>query len=230
MCCTLTVNLSRSENSHSIDEMKERWQDFCQKLQLYGVWKKMLTPKLGMDKAEQAIRILRVLPSLFPSPSAPPKQLRDASEALRHVLEAHGDSLEEAMKGMQVGLLIGYEGERDAFPQQIFNVAVVVEETIVLHNLKDVACGSAMLLGLIINTPDYDVLYLTCIDIPETYIFMCSRKANFTAAHAYSYYVTSRTLPLSFLRCMNITVRPGEVLHEESNQGKEVDIKERKRQ
>lgn len=43
-----------------------------------------------------------------------------------------------------------------------------------------------------INTPDYDVLYLTFIDIPETYIFMCSRKANFTAAHAYSYYVTSR--------------------------------------
>ncbi|KAI4788365.1 hypothetical protein KUCAC02_035899, partial [Chaenocephalus aceratus] len=87
MCCTLTVNLSRSENSHSIDEMKERWQDFCQKLQLYGVWKNMLKPPLGMDKAEQAIRILRVLPSLFPSPSAPPKKLRDASEALRHVLE-----------------------------------------------------------------------------------------------------------------------------------------------
>ena len=50
---------------------------------------------------------------------------------------------------MQVGLLVGYEGERDAFPQQIFNVAVVVEEKIVLHNLKDVACGFAMLLGLI---------------------------------------------------------------------------------
>ncbi|XP_034067641.1 uncharacterized protein LOC117543450 isoform X1 [Gymnodraco acuticeps] len=63
--------------------------------------------------------------------------------------DAHGDTLEEAMKGMQVGLLIGYEGERDAFPQQIFNVAVVVEETIVFHNLKDVACGFVMLLGLI---------------------------------------------------------------------------------
>ncbi|KAK1900083.1 UPF0234 protein [Dissostichus eleginoides] len=62
--------------------------------------------------------------------------------------DAHGDTLEEAMKGMRVGLLIGYEGERDAFPQQIFNVAVVVEETIVLHNLKDVACGLAMLLGI----------------------------------------------------------------------------------
>ncbi|KAK1887355.1 Solute-binding protein [Dissostichus eleginoides] len=62
--------------------------------------------------------------------------------------DAHGDTLEEAMKGMRVGLLIGYEGERDAFPQQIFNVAVVVEETIVLHNLKDVACGLAKLLGI----------------------------------------------------------------------------------
>ncbi|KAI9525186.1 hypothetical protein NQZ68_009394 [Dissostichus eleginoides] len=64
--------------------------------------------------------------------------------ALKSILDclekdAHGDTLEEAVKGMQVGLLIGYEGERDAFPQQIFNVAVVVEETIVLHNLKDVA-------------------------------------------------------------------------------------------
>ncbi|KAF3845749.1 hypothetical protein F7725_002827, partial [Dissostichus mawsoni] len=90
------------DNSYSIDEMKERWQDFCQKVQFYGVWKKMLKPPLGMDKeftscnfckshvffqtAEQAIRILRVLPSLFPSPSAPPKKLRDASEALLHVL------------------------------------------------------------------------------------------------------------------------------------------------
>ncbi|KAK5936281.1 hypothetical protein CgunFtcFv8_027877 [Champsocephalus gunnari] len=79
------------DNSHSIDEMLERWQDFCQKVQFYGVWKKMLKPPLGMDKAEQAIRILRVLPSLFPSPCAPPKKLRDASEALLHVLEVKED-------------------------------------------------------------------------------------------------------------------------------------------
>nr|XP_033945851.1 uncharacterized protein LOC117451579 [Pseudochaenichthys georgianus] len=79
------------DNSHSIDEMLERWQDFCQKVQFYGVWKKTLKPPLGMDKAEQAIRILRVLPSLFPSPCAPPKKLRDASEALLHVLEVKED-------------------------------------------------------------------------------------------------------------------------------------------
>ena len=54
------------------------------------------------------------------------------------------------MKGMQIGLLIGYEGERqDAFPCEIFNVAVVVEETIVLHNINDVPCSFAMLLGII---------------------------------------------------------------------------------
>ncbi|KAI4830322.1 hypothetical protein KUCAC02_001961 [Chaenocephalus aceratus] len=40
------------DNSHSIDEMKERWQDFCQKVQFYGVWKKMLKPPLGMDKED----------------------------------------------------------------------------------------------------------------------------------------------------------------------------------
>ena len=54
------------------------------------------------------------------------------------------------MKGMQVGLLIGYEhAQQDAFPSEIFNVAAVVEETIVLHNLKDVTCGFAMLMGIV---------------------------------------------------------------------------------
>ena len=37
--------------------------------------------------AEQALEIIHVLPSLFPSTSAPPKRLKDASEALLHVLE-----------------------------------------------------------------------------------------------------------------------------------------------
>ncbi|KAI9538432.1 hypothetical protein NQZ68_014176 [Dissostichus eleginoides] len=41
------------DNSYSIDEMKERWQDFCQKVQFYGVWKKMLKPPLGMDKVAE---------------------------------------------------------------------------------------------------------------------------------------------------------------------------------
>lgn len=54
------------------------------------------------------------------------------------------------MKGMQVGLLIGQEGPlHAAFPLDIFNVAVVVEETIIIHDLKDVPTGFAMLMGTI---------------------------------------------------------------------------------
>ncbi|KAJ8364890.1 hypothetical protein SKAU_G00137210 [Synaphobranchus kaupii] len=74
------------DNSHYIDEVKERWQGFCQKVQFLGVWKKLLKPPMGMDKVEQAVRILHVLPSLFPSTSAPPKRIGDASEAVVHVL------------------------------------------------------------------------------------------------------------------------------------------------
>ncbi|XP_051519172.1 uncharacterized protein LOC127420714 isoform X2 [Myxocyprinus asiaticus] len=75
------------DNSHYIDELRGRWDNFCQKVQFFGVWKKMLKPPMGMDKVEQALGILRVLPSLFPSSSTPPKKIRDASEALVHVLE-----------------------------------------------------------------------------------------------------------------------------------------------
>ncbi|GLD68511.1 uncharacterized protein AKAME5_001982400 [Lates japonicus] len=54
------------------------------------------------------------------------------------------------MKGMHVGLLIGHEGVlHDAFPLEIFNMAVVVEETIVLHDIRDVPTGFAMLMGTI---------------------------------------------------------------------------------
>ncbi len=54
------------------------------------------------------------------------------------------------MKGMQVGLLLGHEGPlHDAFPLEVFNVAVVVEETIIVHDLKDVPTGFAMLMGTI---------------------------------------------------------------------------------
>ena len=39
------------------------------------------------------------------------------------------------MKGMQVGLLLGHEGPlHDAFPLEVLNVAVVVEETIIIHD------------------------------------------------------------------------------------------------
>ncbi|KAA0701396.1 hypothetical protein E1301_Tti024169 [Triplophysa tibetana] len=67
--------------------------------------------------------------------------------AIRHH-QAHGETLAAAMEGMQLGLLIGYEGDnQDAFPREVFNVAVVVEETVVLHNFKDVPSSFAMLWG-----------------------------------------------------------------------------------
>ncbi|XP_062420085.1 uncharacterized protein LOC119230113 isoform X1 [Pungitius pungitius] len=79
------------DNTNFINELKGRWHDFCQKVQFFGVWKKALKPPIGMDKAEQALEILRVLPLLFPSTSAPPKRVRDANEALVHVLEETED-------------------------------------------------------------------------------------------------------------------------------------------
>jgi len=54
------------------------------------------------------------------------------------------------MKGMKVGLLIGHVGIlHDAFRLEIFGVAVVVEETIVLHDNRDVPTGFALLKGII---------------------------------------------------------------------------------
>uniref|UniRef100_A0A671LWI7 Uncharacterized protein n=1 Tax=Sinocyclocheilus anshuiensis TaxID=1608454 RepID=A0A671LWI7_9TELE len=54
------------------------------------------------------------------------------------------------MNNMQIGLLIGYEGElEDAFPEDIFNAGIVVEEKIVLYNLNDIPCSFAMLMGII---------------------------------------------------------------------------------
>ncbi|KAG1957333.1 hypothetical protein F2P79_007417 [Pimephales promelas] len=64
--------------------------------------------------------------------------------------DVHGETLDVIMKGMRVGLLIGHEGVlNDAFPLDVSNVAVVVEETIVLHNLRDIPTGFALLMGTI---------------------------------------------------------------------------------
>ncbi|KAM3607385.1 uncharacterized protein V6R79_006749 [Siganus canaliculatus] len=78
-------------NCNFISELKERWHDFCQKVQFFGVSKKMLKPPMGMDKVQQAVEILQVLPSLFPSVSGPQKKVRDPSQALVHVLEYNRD-------------------------------------------------------------------------------------------------------------------------------------------
>lgn len=53
---------------------------------------------------------------------------------------------------MQVGLMIGYRGpEQDAYTCEVFNVAVVVEETIMLHNFEDVLFSFAFLIGIILK-------------------------------------------------------------------------------
>ncbi|XP_017165624.1 uncharacterized protein LOC103461900 [Poecilia reticulata] len=73
----------------------------------------------------------------------------DPSTIIR-MCDAHADFLDDAMKGMQVGLLIACEGgEQWPIPHEVFDVAVVVEETIVLHNIKDVTLGFATLMGVI---------------------------------------------------------------------------------
>ncbi|XP_060770122.1 lactation elevated protein 1 homolog B isoform X3 [Neoarius graeffei] len=70
----------------------------------------------------------------------------DSSNVIR-MCDAHGDMI---MRGMEVGLRIGHEGHlQDAFPLEVFHVAVVVEEIIILHDIRDVPTGFAMLLGAI---------------------------------------------------------------------------------
>uniref|UniRef100_A0A3Q0RXF6 Uncharacterized protein n=1 Tax=Amphilophus citrinellus TaxID=61819 RepID=A0A3Q0RXF6_AMPCI len=53
-------------------------------------------------------------------------------------------------KQAQGRAVISCEGsEQGAIPHKVFDVAVVVEETIVLHNMKDVGQSFAMLMGVI---------------------------------------------------------------------------------
>ena len=53
--------------------------------------------------------------------------------------EAYSETLDSAMNRIQVGLLIGYRGlKQDAYTHEVFHVAVVVEETIILHKFEDV--------------------------------------------------------------------------------------------
>uniref|UniRef100_A0A3Q2R0T5 Si:ch211-208g1.1 n=1 Tax=Fundulus heteroclitus TaxID=8078 RepID=A0A3Q2R0T5_FUNHE len=40
------------DNDSYIGDLKRRWQDFCQKVQFFGVSKKMLKPPMGMDKSK----------------------------------------------------------------------------------------------------------------------------------------------------------------------------------
>lgn len=98
-------------NCKYIEETKGRWADFCAKVQFYGVWKKALKPPFPLDlrggivavpytksivmaamfklfhKRPFFCSLLNAFPSLFPSPTPPPKRLGNASEALLHILK-----------------------------------------------------------------------------------------------------------------------------------------------
>ncbi|XP_034082042.1 uncharacterized protein LOC117552575 [Gymnodraco acuticeps] len=77
-------------NSHFLTELKTRWGTFCERAQFYGVFKKLMRPP-QLDKVKHSIAMMKALPEMFPSPMAPPKKLRHASEALLHVLESAED-------------------------------------------------------------------------------------------------------------------------------------------
>ncbi|KAL2095845.1 hypothetical protein ACEWY4_007993 [Coilia grayii] len=80
-------------NRTYIDDTNKRWETFCANVQFYGLWKKVLKPPISADMhgADFTIALLKALPSLFPSPTPPPKRLGGASEALIHVLEENED-------------------------------------------------------------------------------------------------------------------------------------------
>ncbi|KAL7379471.1 hypothetical protein ABVT39_027806 [Epinephelus coioides] len=80
-------------NCKYIEEMKGRWADFCAMVQFYGVWKKALKPPFPLDVrgVDFTIALFNALPSLFPSPSPPPKRLGNASDALLHILKPGED-------------------------------------------------------------------------------------------------------------------------------------------
>ncbi|XP_051809819.1 uncharacterized protein LOC127535544 [Acanthochromis polyacanthus] len=72
-------------NPHFIAELKNRWKTFCEKIQFYGVFKKVMRPPLA-DKVKRGVAMMKALPDVFPSPIAPPKKLGHASEAILHIL------------------------------------------------------------------------------------------------------------------------------------------------
>ena len=67
--------------------------------------------------------------------------------------------------------------EQGAIPHKIFNVAVVIEETIVLHNFKDVPCSFAMLLGIIYCVDlDYPQAMKFCFEFLQASVSTWTKK------------------------------------------------------
>ncbi|XP_063042899.1 uncharacterized protein LOC134437337 [Engraulis encrasicolus] len=55
----------------------------------------------------------------------------------------------EAVKGMDVGILILTENEQRPLPKEVIDVALALEEDVVLRNLKDVPHAFSLLMGLL---------------------------------------------------------------------------------
>lgn len=96
-----------------ISQIKLRWEEFCSRVEFYGVSKKAMNPPMTMDKskfyhlntkfssfkiyvyeglfllcsAEAHLALMKALPTLFPTPAHPPKKMGNASEAFLHVLK-----------------------------------------------------------------------------------------------------------------------------------------------
>ncbi|KAJ8364740.1 hypothetical protein SKAU_G00135710 [Synaphobranchus kaupii] len=133
-----------------ITEVISRWPALLHERQIRAEFRRIVTVDLLESFLEGLDGLVPRLLDVYKAATKSGKKqsLKDILDCL--VGDAHAENLDEAMKGMQLGILIGYQGgEQAAIPHEIFSVAVVVEETIVLHNIKDVAHGFAMLMGVI---------------------------------------------------------------------------------
>ncbi|KAK0155369.1 Sterile alpha motif domain-containing protein 3 [Merluccius polli] len=128
-----------------ISAVKDRWPALFSERQLSAEFSRIVTKDLLES-------FLDLMPwcQMYGEAAASGRRVRLSSVLSCLQKEAHGETLDVLMSGMQVGLLIGHEGPlHDAFPLDVFNVALVVEEKIFLHDLRDVHTGFAMLLGAI---------------------------------------------------------------------------------
>ncbi|KAJ8349383.1 hypothetical protein SKAU_G00245130 [Synaphobranchus kaupii] len=101
----------------------------------------------------------RYLPRLLKVYKARGSRVTELHSLLESLDSEATDSEEAAVKGVQVGVLIvTEEGEQAALPKNIVDVAVIMEEHIVLRELRDVSNGFAVLMGF---------LYSLNIDYPK---------------------------------------------------------------
>ncbi|KAM8760323.1 uncharacterized protein AB9X84_008434 isoform 1-T1 [Acanthopagrus schlegelii] len=80
-----------ADDKNFTDQVKARWESFCQNALFFGVWNKSLKPPRGLDKCGLFLALLKALPSMFPSLAAPPKKLGSVSESPFHILEPSED-------------------------------------------------------------------------------------------------------------------------------------------